>query len=381
MSFVVKIPLYAPQQNKFVSSRFNIAGELYNSFLTECLNRSQAKITSQTYKQAIEIYKKNNFKSNDESGVLFNQATIESGFYLRSSSHGMNNSLEQFAAKVTKGRDFLDIGSHTRNQLMERAFQTVKRSNKQRSKVHYKGWKNPITCLSGKDKDSNIRWIPSDNFNNSYLLYRIGIGKKKSREVKLYPIKNCFKENDVFFDIIKTQPKFSKLIRKKVKGKWTYEAQLTYDGVSPTNAKHKKGKGEMGFDYGPSAVAIVADGFAKKTKLFVARDYYKEIRVLQRKQARQQFDNNPSNYEPNGTIKKGKKTWKKSKRQIQTEVKLAEIQRKQAEHRKCMQGKLANEMRTIADVSKVEDLSKVSWQKNYGKSVGRNAPGGKCTKF
>jgi len=52
---------------------------------------------------------------------------------------------------------------------------------------------------------------------------------------------------------------------------------------------------------------------------------------------RQRRANNPQNYNANGTVKKGKKTWKKSNRYKKTSSKAAQVDRKLAAHRKSVQ--------------------------------------------
>ena len=101
----------------------------------------------------------------------------------------------------------------------------------------------------------------------------------------------------------------------------------------------------------------------------------REIRRLQRKIDRQRRANNPGNYNPNGTVKKGAKVWHKSKRQQKTEAKLSELQRKQAAHRKSLHGQLVNQILSLGNVVRTEKLSYKAFQRMFGKSVQFRAPG------
>jgi hypothetical protein len=101
----------------------------------------------------------------------------------------------------------------------------------------------------------------------------------------------------------------------------------------------------------------------------------KEIRRLQRKLDRQRKANNPQNYNPDGTIKPGKKIWHESTRLKITKRKLAELQRKLAAHRKTLHGNLVNRTLRQGKHVKTEKLSYRAFQRNYGRSVKDRAPG------
>src|SRR5579859_891603 len=99
------------------------------------------------------------------------------------------------------------------------------------------------------------------------------------------------------------------------------------------------------------------------------------IRRLQCKLDRQRRANNPNNYNPDGTIRKGKKSWIKSKRQRQTERKLAELYRKQAAYRTSLHRQLVNHILSLGNDIRMEKLSYRSFQRRFGRSVAFRAPG------
>ncbi|CRK80199.1 hypothetical protein BN000_00080 [Neobacillus massiliamazoniensis] len=94
----------------------------------------------------------------------------------------------------------------------------------------------------------------------------------------------------------------------------------------------------MGMDIGPSTIAMVSDTKAE-LKEFCEKvvKIDKEKRVIQRRLERQRKANNPQHYNVDGTIKKGKKVWKNSKRYIKIKKELAEMERRLAETRKMLQ--------------------------------------------
>jgi hypothetical protein len=100
----------------------------------------------------------------------------------------------------------------------------------------------------------------------------------------------------------------------------------------------------------------------------------KEKRKLQRKMDRQRWANNPENYNENGTVKKGKKKWKKSNHYKKTSSEAAELDRKLAAHRKSLHGKDANDIITMGAKIITEKIPYKVWQKTFGKSVQVRAP-------
>ncbi len=131
----------------------------------------------------------------------------------------------------------------------------------------------------------------------------------------------------------------------------------------------------VAYDVGPRMIAVstathnferpIAPGIIVKAK---------QKRLLQRKADRSKRKNNPNNYHKNGKCKKGKKTWNNSKKHKSLMNQVAQMERKRAAQRKTEQGTLANEMISMGNVVKTENVSIKSFQRNYGKSVGNHAP-------
>jgi hypothetical protein len=61
--------------------------------------------------------------------------------------------------------------------------------------------------------------------------------------------------------------------------------------------------------------------------------------------------------------------------QRKTEAKLAELHRQQAAHRKSLHGPTVNRVLRMGNVFKLEKLSYLAFQRQYGRSVGMRAPG------
>jgi len=102
----------------------------------------------------------------------------------------------------------------------------------------------------------------------------------------------------------------------------------------------------------------------------------REIRRISRKLDRQRRANNPGNFGVDGQVKRGiKLSWLSSKGYKRTRSRLSEMHRRLAEHRKTLHGKLTNDLLELGTVFRTEKLSMKAWQKVFGRSVGRNAPG------
>jgi len=169
--------------------------------------------------------------------------------------------------------------------------------------------------------------------------------------------------------------KYVRILLKVISGRNQFYAQLVLDG-KPLQQHPTIDGAVVGLDIGPSTIAVVSENDAFLTAFCTELDdISKEMRVLQRKIDRQRRANNPDCYDEKGRVIKGKRPRNKSNRMLETEVKLVELQRKQAEYRKSLHGQLANRVLEMGNVVRTEKVSYLAWQRMYGKSVGKRAPG------
>jgi len=183
-------------------------------------------------------------------------------------------------------------------------------------------------------------------------------------------------ENDsVIQHGLSSRVKYVRLVTRTIHGKDRYYAQLVCEGVPYQKPKHAIGNETIGLDIGPSTIAIVGDTQAELTMFAeeVARDHQK-IRRLQRKQDRQRRANNPDCYDEKGRAIKGKYPSKKSRHQLETELVLQELYRREAAHRKTQYGQLANEILAVGKYILTEKLSYKAFQKIFGRSISVRAP-------
>ena len=120
------------------------------------------------------------------------------------------------------------------------------------------------------------------------------------------------------------RPCYATLVPRLIRGKYRVYLHLTIEGKAKPkydrsgNPRHKYGKGMIGADIGTQTVAYTSDtevglknlserGNSIQTSERKERLYYRAM-------DRSRRATNPQNYNPDGTIKKGKKTWKYSDR-------------------------------------------------------------------
>lgn len=229
----------------------------------------------------------------------------------------------------------------------------------------------------------------------SYLLYAKYIDKKA---VHLFLDKGIC--------ISTYRPCFASLVLEKIRGKYRLYVHITIEGKAfpkydkSGNLRHKFGKGVIGADIGTQTFAYTSD---TEVGLKNLAERGNSIRVSERKERiiyramdRSRRAMNKENYNPDGTIKKGKKTWKKSKRYKQLQAMHEDLCRKNAINRHLAINEDINHLRSIGDVfvtepknasklmkrvknntidEKSQNKGKQKRKKRFGKSIKNRCPG------
>jgi transposase len=253
--------------------------------------------------------------------------------------------------------DHLD--SHVAQKLANHAFEAVQKvAFGKARKVRFKG-KRGLHSLEGKTNAACIRWREDRVLWNGLEL----------------PMVKGTDGDPVVQHGLSSRVKYVRLVTRTIHGKDRYYAQLVCEGVPSQKPEHAIGNETIGLDIGPTTIAIVGDTQAKLTMFAeeVARDHQK-IRRVQRKQDRQRRANNPDCYDEKGRAIKGKPPSKKSQHQLETELVLQELYRREAAHRKTLHGQLANEILAVGKYILTEKLSFKAFQKMFGRSISVRAP-------
>ncbi len=346
-SFVCELPLkVTPYSEGVLLSRLEAARQMYNGCLGEAVRRVKLIRQSKDFNRARSLK-----PNNPERKVLFKRARERYDF--------CEYALHSYSTYIRKSWIGEHIDSNTAQRLATRAYKAVEKVLFGQAKsVRFKGF-NQMESVEGKSNKSGIKW------------------KGEAVEWSGLQLKALITSNDpVILHGLNSKVKYVRLVRRKVSGKNRFYAQLVCEGKPFIKPKNKLGKGDVGIDIGPSTIAIVSDKkcqleqFASELEFNAAR-----IRRLQRKMDRSRRANNPDNFNPNGTVKKGKKRWNSSKSYLKLRTSKANLERKLAAHRKSLHGELVNAILRIGDTIKLEKLSYKSFQKLFGFSVGKRAPG------
>ena len=167
-----------------------------------------------------------------------------------------------------------------------------------------------------------------------------------------------------------------RVLRRVIRGVPRWYVQFTYAG-SPLwkSSKHLVGTATVGIDIGPSKFAVVWDGGGCLDTFCAGLVHdYARIRRLQRYMDRSKRATNPECYAADGTVKRGAR-FHYSRHYQGARARYCELWRTYKARRKNDLARLAHRLIATGATIYAEDLSYKAWQKHWGKSVGRGAPG------
>lgn len=195
-------------------------------------------------------------------------------------------------------------------------------------------------------------------------------------------------------EALKHRVKYCRIVRKPLGSSWHYYVQLVLEGKAP--CKHSLGSGRAGLDIGTSTAAVVTDRECILAVLGESvENIEKEQRRLLRKIDRSRRAMNPQNYNPDGTVKIGRKKWINSNHYRRMRMEYASLCRKRAAALKQWQEAMANRivsqcetlyvekmnfkaLQRRAKTSKVKENGKYTRRKRFGKSLQTRAPAQFC---
>jgi putative transposase len=357
-SFVCELPLVlAGADERVLRVRFDVARQTYNACLSEALRRLDLMRQSREYQAARKLPRgKKGSRAAKVRAAAFRKVNRRFGFR----EYGLHSWATEHISHQWLGEH---LDSNTIQKLATRAFRAAQQhAFGRRGRPRFKG-RNQLDSVEGKTNASGIRWR-DDHVEWLGLNLRAIIDPR----------------DPVIAHGLSSPIKFVRLVRRRLNGKTRYWVQLVCEGLPHRKEKNTIGTGRVGIDPGPRTFGIAGENWGVLVDLATPlKRTRKEIRRLQRQIDRQRRASNPDNYLPDGRIRPGPKTWHISKRQRQNEIRLAELQRKAAAHRKSLHGRLANALLRLGDDIRIEKNSYRSFQRNYGHSVGIAAPAGFVT--
>lgn len=345
-SFILDLPLAADvDDNRTLFVRFEAGRQVYNACLGEALKRLALMRESKEHQKTRKL------KKGLERTQAFKELNERFGF--------SEYSLHRYATQFNHCWLGQHLDSNTIQKIASRVFSSVKEYVfGKRGRPRFKG-KRGFHSLEGKS-------------NRQGILFREGLLKWLGLTIPVV----AREKDPVVAHGLKHRVKYCRIVRRTLRGQVRWYLQLVLEGTPYIKPKNKPGEQTVGLDVGPSTVALVDDDEARLLTFCESlQDKQNEIRRLQRAMDRSRRTNNPANYNADGTIRKGKKRWHHSARYEKLRVLKAEFERKLSSHRKCEHGRLSNEIIRRGATVRSEKVSYKAWQKLFGRSVNKRAPG------
>jgi len=356
-------------QENILNKRLEISRQIYNACLNELYKRYNHMKDSKEYRKIVKMTK------GKERNIEFQKLNKKYGLteyslinYVKLIQHHFKTNLDSFTVQKIATRCF--------NAFQKLMFHQAK-------KIYFKKF-DEMYSIEGKSNKTGIR------FKDNKLLWN-------GLEINI-----LIKKNDEYAQMaLLNKIKYCRIVRKFISSKYKYYVQLVLDGIPPMKInketgeiKYSIGEGKVGIDIGIQTIAYSSKDEVKLLELCPeVNNIGKEKKVLQRKLDRQRRANNPNKYNENGTIKKGnKEKWIKSKHYINTQNKLKELHRKQADIRKQSHNKLANYIVSLGNKVYVETMNykglqarskettinektkRFNKKRRFGKSLANKAP-------
>ncbi|WP_332699525.1 hypothetical protein [Halalkalibacter lacteus] len=196
------------------------------------------------------------------------------------------------------------IGSFEAQKLATRAFQTVEKLHYGTSKkVHFKSFNDDIS-VENKSNTTGLRYAEGN------VVWGDKPTKKnpKPKNWLCMPISPKSKDEYAHLALF-DKTKYVRILKREIRGKVRYFVQLIQEGFPPTkrNRKIVDETKRVGIDIGTSTIAISSQSTVELRELAPECNIdEKEIKRIQRKMDRSKRSTNRSNFNKNGTVKKGK---------------------------------------------------------------------------
>ena len=322
----------------------------YNAVLGEALKRLNNIKADPRYKEIIAIPK----------DTKENKSLRAAGFKELNEKHNFTKASIQIWGTASKNNSkFINkhAGAHVLQNLSDRAFAAVEKVALHKAKKVNFLKKGDYRSIRGKNNETFLR------FQDNKALISDMVIKCKVR-----------KNDKVYEHFLRHKIKYCQLVTKEIGNSIKFFIQIAYEG-NPY-PKVKLGEGKSCPDIGPSTIALCEDN-----KVSLERfcdeiiSQYKTISKLQRKLSRKLRLANPQNFDEKGAIKKGKKTWNRSKTYLKLNRKIADLNRRLAQTRRKLHGERINHIVSNCDTLAAEKLSYKAFQKMFGTSVAKTAPG------
>jgi hypothetical protein len=261
------------------------------------------------------------------------------------------------------------IGSHEMQRIATQVFTALADwVYGKHGRPRFKGRQRPLHSLQGKNNTGMLQWKPE--------LHVLQVEQGWHIPVALPDLG----KDEWLWTALQARTKYCQVIWRYIRGERRWFVHLIQEGLSPLKAslleKLASPDARGGFDLGPSNFAWCTTTDAGIIRLCAEIDRpHALLRRLQRHLDRQRRAANPDNYQPEGTMRKGKKTWTVSNRQRHVEATVQNLSRVEAAVRRSAHGRTVNRLLTKARHWQDDGVSSLALQRSYGTSVNLRAPG------
>lgn len=324
----------------FVAKYFRVLDNIYNGCLDTALKRLHRLQMDPEYQ---ELVKDKTIKGRNKR---IHEKQLEYGY--------TEYQLHEKAAEMK--HHFSDIvGIDECQKQATKAFRAVEKVRfHTANKVRHHAWYDD-SSVEGKSRKSPL-------YYRNGLLY---IGAAHCYEIVIKPDDKYAQEA-----LRNSRVKYVRLMRKTVRGNTRYYAQLILEGFPPV--KHSYGPDTVvtGLDIGVSTVAEASDKYVQLHELAPdVTSIDEELRRINRAMDRSRRATNPSNFNDDGTIRAGRKTWVYSNRYLRLRAKRRELYRKRAILMKEAHERLANEILERSTTIICETMNYKALQKRSKKTT------------
>ena len=370
-SYVVSVKLHLPRQieNRLEKS-FRISNSAYNEGISFGLNRFEAMKRNPHYQELLKARRLVKAgidklkKAKKKTKGLVQQVKIYDKALLKlRKAYGLTEfELSAYLCQQRRkdGSPYKQLASCEIQIIAGQAMKTLEKVLFYQTKPYKLKFRSKYDLNVSYRNNTNKQATRLESSNKKGIAYRLYIHKKTTfidipiKAFNTYQQMSLMRSENI---------KYVQIIRKTIRGKKVYILQLVCQGFPPS--KVTKGNGVVGIDPGISTVAFSSQKEVALVDL-VPKDITQKEKLLKRlDQAieRSRRVNNPECYNENGTIKKGIRFKRPSKRQMRLRNRRRTAYRSLSEERLKLQGQLVNRLVSQASSIKIEDLNVKGLQK------------------
>ncbi len=374
-SFVLTLKLNTSlKDSQRLGKRFFYAFLMKNRLIRHARKALSSMRQDKAYRVLMEEWL--SLKGKDDPSSKHRKAEIGTALSEIRSSYGLSEYQFHDWIKILQHRYNKHIDSLTTQKIATSVWQSAETVLFRKGKTMRFQKLDVFLSLEGKNNASGIR------FKGGRLHWNGLTIQPQIRKYDTYALES-----------LKHRVKYCRIKREAMGTSWHYYLELVLEGKPPK--KHEFIDGRVGLDQGTSSEAVFSEHGCILTELAAeSPNIEKKVSRLQRRLDRSRRATNPGNYNPDGTVRKGRKTWHKSKTYKQTQMRLKALRRRNAATVKQSEERLANhilcshgsdiitekmdykalQLRARDDVISPK-TGKHRSRKRFGKSLSKHAPG------